>query len=303
MAPNSRVYFVDGHSSGTNVICIASYMYALENTDVELTRIYLVANNKWEYYDISSHIVSLTYTADPARWWLLGKRGDITVLTPQEESTEFIQDAGTGPGKFGYLDKIVQIEGELYACGYRRQVYKRCGGAWRHMDAGILCGQEAFALGLTSLDGTDANNIYAAGRRGEVFHFNGERWARSDSPSTLTLRSVKCVEQDKIYICGNNGIVLEGNKNLWHVIKEDGFDDHFWSIEMFKDEIYMTSRRGIMRLVKDGYVSVDMDRPTDGYRLHATRDQLWSIGTNEILVFDGKRWEVLVCPDNVVGID
>lgn len=298
-----RVYFVDGFSSEDGTVGIVTYLHELASKDVEFTRFYLAfppyKNSDWGHRHINHDIVSLTY--HDGAWWLLGKRGVVFPVIPKTDATEEeIPEAGTGPGKYGYLNKIRRIGDDLYVCGYLRQVYKRSSGKWVAIDKDIRAAQSENGVGFYGIDGTGPDDIYTVGRKGEIFYYNGRKWQKIESPTNILLRSVCCVSPNLVYICGEKGTVLRGYRNSWEVIQNDTFEENLYAVEYFKDVPYFAYKGGLVCLKNDELVPVETSLQTeiDGSRLHANEDILWSFGDDHIVNFDGKKWQEIICPDN-----
>src|SRR3954470_7396429 len=86
-------------------------------------------------------------------WWLLDKRGTVHTIRPTGITQQQIGDAGTGPGKYGYLTSIKMINDTLYACGYCRQVYTYTVEGWKHVDENILLPEDAMGYSLNDIAG------------------------------------------------------------------------------------------------------------------------------------------------------
>jgi hypothetical protein len=298
----TTVYFIDGFSPRKGLLGVLAYPHSLKGTDVEFTRFYMTLDGAWvnREFKFDGRSVSYLPKGKKGAWWVLGKRGEVAEVGDGGIRTETIADAGTEPGKFGYVNKLIEISGELYACGFQRQVYRRDGGKWRHIDAGILSPTRTPTTSLESMDGTSEDNIYVVGAKGEIFHFNGKSWTHCDVPTNVDLHEVRCAAPDLVYACGENGVVLKGNARRWEIVPNDALDAELWGVEVFNDEIYVAGFGGLGKIEADAVIQVDpgLGRHIDGYRLRQKDGLLWSIGTDDILRFDGTTWTELICPDN-----
>ncbi|MEE9129612.1 MAG: hypothetical protein V3T84_06300 [Phycisphaerales bacterium] len=299
---NTGVYFVEGYVARKDLVGIVTYLEELEGTDAEHTRFYMLGDH-WSHLEIDHEIVSMVkhlIKPDTPSWQLLSKRGVVVGLTAAGVVQEEIKDAGTGPQSYGYLSQIREIDGTLYTCGMCRQVYKRSGRGWVHMDDGILAPRESVDFCLESIDGTDEANLYAVGWKGEIFHFDGKKWDKISSPTNLDLERVRCAGPDLVYICGQNGVLLRGSGSTWEAFQDDDFDEDLWGLEIFNDMPYVAWRGGLLRFDGAGLIPVEtgLEPPIDGGRLHAADGLLWSFGEEHLACFDGKKWERVICPDN-----
>jgi hypothetical protein len=296
------VYFIDGFSPKKGLLGILAYPHSLKGSDVEFTRFYMTRDSAWvnQEFKFDSRSVSYMPHGKKGAWWVLGKRGEVAEVSDNGIRTENIVDVGSESGKYGYANKLIEISGELYVCGFQRQVYRRDGGKWTHMDAGILSQSRKPTTSLESMDGTSADNIYAVGAKGEIFHFNGKSWTHCHSPTNVDLHEVRCAAPDLVYACGEEGVVLKGNARRWEIVPNDELDAELWGVEILDDQVYVAGFGGLGKI--DGGVVVKIDpglgRDVDGYRLRQNGGLLWSIGTDDILCYDGRKWTELVCPDN-----
>ena len=295
-------YFIDGFVSGTGTLGVIAYPNALKGTDTEWTTFYMYADDDWvfEKYDFDGRsVVSRPFNNDRS-WWLLGKRGEV-VEQGDDVRHEQIPDAGTGPNQYGYVNKIALIETELYVCGYARQVYRRDGARWVHIDRGMIASVDAVGISLESMDGVSQNDIYVAGLNGEMWHYDGRDWDQIDSPTNQHLLEISCIRPDLVYAVGKGGVVVRGHGTSWEVLQNPDFAEDLWGVASFKGVVYVAGFGGIGRIDGNDVVPVDtgFGKPIAGYRLRTgPPGVMWSIGNEHILRFDGQKWEEIVCPDN-----
>jgi hypothetical protein len=295
-------YYVDGYVSDTGTLGIIAYPNAFKGTDTEWTTFYMLKDEDWGYekYDFDGRSVVSRPFEDDRAWWLLGKRGDVVEILDQDRH-EQIPDAGTGPNRYGYVNKIALIEGELYVCGYARQVYRRQQAQWVHIDQGMIAGVDSVGVSLESMDGRSHRDIYAVGLKGEMWHYDGKHWDQIDSPTNQHLMEVYCTTSHLTYAVGKGGVVVRGNGTRWEVLQNPAFAGDLWGVVAFRDEIYVAGFDGLARIDGNDIVPIDtgLGKPTPGYRLRTgPPGVLWSIGNDHLLRFDGQNWEEIVCPDN-----
>jgi hypothetical protein len=301
-APN--VYFVGGYTPRKDLMGTIAYLSELENTDEEFTRFYIYVTDKktWMHQEIEHEIVSIAYQKirGKFKWYLLSKRGIVVEGTSSGLSETKIKGAGTGPGLYGYVSHIKEISGELYVCGMCRQVYKKSKQTWISISSDILDSVDSVKSCFEGIDGTSAKNIYAVGWGGEIFHFDGRKWSKCDSPTNIDLNAIRCVEEDTVYICGSDGVFLRGSKNSWDVIQDEDIVEDFWGIEVYKGTPYIASRNEIFKFDGTNLVQIDtkLKPAPDSGTLHANNKILWSFGNNDLTFYDGKRWKRVICPDN-----
>ena len=107
--------------------------------------------------------------------------------------------------------------------------------------------------------------------------------------------------RDEVYVCGENGILLKGNRNGWKFIGDPDLTDHFWDLEVFEGKVYLAAENTLK--VYDGKtidpVETKLEPPPDAHHLSSRNGILWSFGEDHLAHFDGKTWTRVVHPDNV----
>ncbi|SEW34584.1 hypothetical protein SAMN05428988_4166 [Chitinophaga sp. YR573] len=297
---DTRVRFLGGYAARKDLLGILSYPVGYDGSDVEHTRFFMVTPEKWVHRPIEADVVSAVFedSANGKCWWLLDKRGVVHSIRPSGLAQQQIADAGTGPGKFGYLSSIKMIEEKLYACGYRRQVYEYTSTGWEHIDQDILLREDAMGYSLNDIAGY-AGVLCAVGNEGEIALRSGSKWTMINSPVQEHLYAVCTDNQGRFYAAGANGTVISGDASGFVVLCSGG--DSLWDIEYYQNEIVVSATSGLF-IVRDGK-RVPFDKPAApkhvGYKLSVVDDMLLSIGTDQIFALENNNWKEWICPDNV----
>jgi len=211
--------------------------------------------------------------------------GQVFTYVGGQESGEKIRDAFD-------LRACAAIDGYAYACGMNREVFRRGGeGKWTAMHAPAAEGDDDVA-GFEAIDGFGADDIYAAGWEGEVWHWQGSAWAQAPSPVNVVLSGVCCAGDGNVYACGQAGTLLRGRGQDWEVLETEGLIDDFWDLRWFMDRLYVASMSALYELQGDVLVPVDFgrDAPDSCYKLTDAEGVLWSVGQQNICSFDGAAW-------------
>jgi len=156
----------------------------------------------------------------------------------------------------GQLAKgVTNIDGEVYAYGMVRSVFKRTGvKAWENITSeskhpniyrdidrrrGNLIGDK---VGFSALDGFSANDIYAGGNGGDFWYYNGKEWRRIDLPINADISTITCGKDGKVYVGSRVGNVVVGRDNSWEVIKGRTYEmtHSCW----FDGKVYFSSQDG-----------------------------------------------------------
>jgi hypothetical protein len=197
--------------------------------------------------------------------------------------------------KSGFLKCVRSIDGRAYIGGMDRQVYRRTANrGWEAVDAGLPYEEEE-VVSIEAIDGFSEDEIYAAGRRGEIWRFDGTRWHAVESPTNVVLLGVSCGDDGNVYACGQLGTILRGRNDTWEVVEQTVTDQDFWDIVWFKGAVYLATRK-LLYVLKDGvlapvdYGNDDIDIPFSFYRFAASEKELWTIGSKDVMRFDGVTW-------------
>ena len=302
----ASVYFVDGCVIEHDYCYFASKLKSIDSQEYDYSRLFFLDCDKWIFHDLEWDVVSVCVKSknnnEQRKYCALSMQGDVELQYPGGADIEKIADAGTYEG-LGAVKQICEIGEHLYVCGDQGQVYQRVSiGSWEHIDEGLLDRNiTASALDLNSIDGTSEDDMYVVGYHGKIFHRDGLVWRELDSPTNAHLGRVRCVSTDEVYICGNNGVFLKGNKAGFEDLSIPGLSDNLWGLECYKGKVYLASLNGLY--VYDGtdveQIKTGLDPEIGGYRLNARDGVLWSFGVDDLAYYDGVRWTRVIHPDNV----
>jgi hypothetical protein len=180
------------------------------------------------------------------------------------------------------------VGGFAYACGMKRQVYKRADEkTWVAMHAPA----PKENAGFEAIAGFSDNEIYAVGWNGEIWEWNGSAWKQAPSLTNLILTSV-CIADEAVYSAGQNGTLLHGRHDQWKVISTNTKED-FWSVAWFNGKLYVASLTNLYTYENDKLVPVNFgaDRPNSFGNLTHAEGVLWSVGDSDVFMYDGNTWQ------------
>jgi hypothetical protein len=296
--------FTDGFVFNRDWVVVASQLEEAAEEEYEHSRIFTYKNGAWMHFDLNLVINSVCGAREPApALYCMARGGEINVQRKGGAAEEEIEDAGTGRGSLGYVTRLRQIGGRLYACGVAGQIYRRGDdGAWSHFDRSVLDPQgPPKALDLYCIDGTSESDIYAVGQRGLLWHFDGKMWTRLDSPTRSDINWVRCVSPSEVYLCGNRGGFFRGSRrDGWQDFSVEDMREEFWCVEHFRGGAYLAAISGVFAFDGARILRVESKpfAPTQGHRLHAADGVLWSFGIDELSFYDGNAWAHVPHPDN-----
>lgn len=93
--------------------------------------------------------------------------------------------------------------------------------------------------------GTAADNVYACGNKGAMFHFNGTAWSYVDMGTTRPI--TKLYQKDGVmYAVGHGGLIWRNTGAQWTAMTS-GTSKDLYGIGSFDDEIYACGAEGTLR--------------------------------------------------------
>ena len=238
--------------------------------------------------------ISLCWAQHPSEELIIvGYEGHIHAGPVKKMKDEARIDIDKNEGKVGFLKCARTIAGRSYIGGLDRQVYRRIAGGWEPFDQGLPVGGEKEVVSIEALDGFGAKEIYGVGREGEIWRCDGKRWHRVESPTNLILLGLHCAADGVAYACGQVGTILRGRGDVWEVVAHTATKEDFWDVAMFKGVVYLATQN-VLYALKDGNVAPvdfgDTDIPFSFYRFVVSEDSLVTIGSKDVMRFDGTTW-------------
>lgn len=210
---------------------------------------------------------------------------------------------------------IVYIDGEAYMYGVLHKVFKRTGiHQWidltdpnQHPNLFKELkkmkeerGNYGLAsVGFSAMDGFSSADIYAGGEKGDVWHYNGEKWRRIDVPANFFIHTITCAEDGKVYMAGYTGGILVGREDSWKLLDESG-GKIFGSSAYFNGVMYFSGDSGLHYLKDEKLKAYKFpkDSPSiysyKGGCVASSKDTLLVCSEQEALVFDGVEWKEII---------
>jgi hypothetical protein len=300
----ASVHFADGCVIERDYFYVAAQADGLDPEAYEFTRMFFNDRGEWIHHDLEWDVrsVCVRRAHEPRQYVAMSLQGELEYQFVGGHHLERIPDAGTREGA-GAMSQIREVGDHLVACGYGGQVYWRSPSGWEALGGGLAAfGSDRGEVHLTSLDGTGLDDVTAVGFHGRIFHFDGRAWTELESPTAEHLERVR-VAEGRVWICGNHGTVLQGDRSGFTPLPIPGFSAHLWDIARFQGKTYVAHLQGL--LVHDGerWAPVDLGLadsglPEDGYRLDAADGVLVSFGPKRVACFDGRTWTAFPHPDN-----
>jgi hypothetical protein len=224
---------------------------------------------------------------------VVGTEGEILAGPLDKLAEEQAIEIEREDDKSGFLTCAKAIGGRVYIGGMDRQVYRRTGkSAWEAVDQGLPYDSKR-VVGFQAIDGFSEKEIYAVGRLGEIWRYDGKKWHAVSSPTNLILLGVHCAEDGLVYACGQVGTLLRGRGNEWEVVKHKATKEDFWDVTQFKGVVYVMTRKILFQLKGNRLTKVDFgdtEIPFSFYRFTQSKSEMWTIGSKDVMRFDGDEW-------------
>lgn len=145
--------------------------------------------------------------------------------------------------------QVREIAGKAYMAGSLRTVFRREGpNKWTCLSGNDLSvrdetDRQKRDFGFRDIDGFSADDIYACGGEGDLFHYDGKQWNEIDCPTNVSLLSICCAGNGKVYVGGRKGMLLEGRGDEWEVVDKCG-SSWIRSLAWYKDKLYLAADTG-----------------------------------------------------------
>lgn len=261
----------------------------LDRRGVLHSRLIAIYKGEWSPLDdVEWSTAGMCVVKKPAeKLVVVGPGGEVFTYVGGKKSREQISPR---PSDLRYS---VAIAGYAYACGMKRQVYRRAGESrWVEMHAPEGKGDRV--VGFEAIAGFDEKEIYAVGWDGEIWQLVKNKWVQRSSPVNVILTGVVCAPDGVVYVCGQNGTLLAGRNDRWDVLPQEDVEDDFWDLCWFgkKKRLYVASMSYLYELKDRELVPVDFgdDAPDSCYKLTEADGVMWSVGQEDLFSFDGRRW-------------
>lgn len=219
----------------------------------------------------------------------LGPNGEVkTVL-----NSVCLEERIEGVDRIGFLREINAVDGKAYAVGVGRQVYRRDDvNTWIRLDKGASFPENEMGASFDSVAGFSENEIYFAGWNGDLFKFNGKDFIKIDLGITRSFYKIRTSSDGFLYLAGHDGMVFRGRNDKWERL-ENSDSYSIWDMCEFNGKMYFSSNKYVYELNDNQLSRIDFGYKKEITCFHLTAKDglMWSIGSKDLLEFNGSKWE------------
>ncbi|RJR20279.1 MAG: hypothetical protein C4581_03615 [Nitrospiraceae bacterium] len=289
--------FTGVHVYKKNHVYISGVSDELAEQNIDHAVILRWFEGKWAHKTVNVAIRGMSaLEGDKVTLLNMGIDGKIIEFTFPGEHVEHVDTSDSGPSDLLHLRCMSKIDNHIFVAGMARRVYRRDGvNQWTAIDQGVFVPRDTRkeAVGFNAIDGLMDNSIYAVGYKGEIWHFNGEKWEKNESPTNVVLNGVKCRSDGEVYACGMAGLILKGSNGSWLSIDQDLTRNDFWGITEFQGRIYLSNYDGLFTVHDDTLepVNFGFNKKLSTAYIHSSDNALWSVGQKDLAyTIDGTTW-------------
>ena len=280
--------FVRGAARFGDLVYVISQMKSLNEKGIDHVSLVGIDGGDWgDAFNTTWIATAIAVARAPAeKVVLIGEDGDVATYVGGKRENEAISPQPV------MIRHAREIGGDVYACGSKRQVFRRIGEKqWRDMSAPRAAQTEA--IGFEGIDGYADNEVYASGWAGEIWRYDGATWTACASPTNVILTALCCAGDGNVYTCGQGGVLVRGRNDVWApVVWEDEVTLDLWDVCWFNDKLYVATMFALFTLDGNRLLPVDFGDmgPVTCYNLTTAEGVLWSIGKADVASFDGMTW-------------
>lgn len=211
------------------------YVYASlesdDENDVYRTYVLRYLEKRWGQWCLENRVCGICSHQSEQGPEILCLCVDGSVFSSTKKGIEkhLIDGSEDGPNSLRHTTAIRMIGNHMHAVGMSRMVYRRAlvGNRWERCDIGTRIPRNKVGIaGFKAVDGI-ADNLYAVGFRGEIWHYDGTSWSAIESPTNVKLEGVRVVARNEVYICGARGTIIRSGGEGFYVIANDETDATF----------------------------------------------------------------------------
>ncbi len=99
---------------------------------------------------------------------------------------------------------------------------------------------------LFDLEGNAADDIWACGNNGAMFHFDGDQWTNQDMGTSKPIVKMFKDVDGTIYACGHGGNIWRNTVGSWSAM-DSGTSEDLYGIGSYLGNLHACGKRGVLR--------------------------------------------------------
>ena len=221
--------------------------------------------------------------------WAVAEGGDVLILDETGVTEDGIDDLRAP------LRDLLAIDGAVLVCGGNHQVYRRRNTEdWEDIGPDADLQEDYPENHFEAIAGFSASELYAAGRDGVIWWYDGAVWTPVQATTNLAFLCVTCADDGVVYLGGQAGVVAHGRRDSFEVVTPPEPLADIWGIAEYAGHVRVAMHRALMIFDRDEGLAVDpdaMELAETFYNLARGPDSLWSLGEKDVLRLRGDTWE------------
>lgn len=284
--------FIDAHLGAGGAACVAVVDDELAANRIAFTKVAVLYQGSWlDGGSLRWDAACVTRCQLPlAQYAVVGVHGQVQFVGGGDIHEECVADGGISAADLGLLRGARAIDGVLYVCGMKRQVFRRDGrDLWHCLTTGIP--QQEGVVGFEAIDGFSDKEIYAVGWEGEIWQYDGAQWHLRDTGTNVILLDVVCATNGIVYAIGRGRKLVLGREDRWETA-DLALPVELQSLAWFNGVLYACSTRDIFAWDGAQFYPLPIvgDRPKTLQYLSVGEGGLCAVGPKDLFRFDGLTW-------------
>lgn len=230
--------------------------------------------------------------------------GDVYVLGSGQHRMETRIPAGPDGPRRGRVSRVRMIAGEVYIVGSKRGLARRVGeDRWMSLCPPVAIDPKAAGdeyrltrdWGFADADGFAADDLYAAGGVGDLWHIGAGSFRKIPISAPLRFESVCCGGDGLVYLGAQSGFLVAGRDDDWRVLDQGVAGEPFHDLVWHEGVLYGGNRHGLWSWQGGRMQAVELPDGIAGCAAHLSVHDgvLLMAGQRGAAILEGGRWNLV----------